>query len=158
VDSGRAGEIALYTGKRRLTSFRICLAGIRLASGQYIFPRRSLGQWAVWTTPCGATARNPFKPAAQQNGLGSAEILADSAALTDANAALFDVRNRLPAVSPDCTRSFGGKAYWRAAGVWIQTKTSLSGNWKESRSGNAPVTRNWRTIDFVRDHLDGWLK
>ena len=34
------------------------------------------------------------RDAATANGEGAAEILAESAALTDANAALFDVRNR----------------------------------------------------------------
>ena len=92
ADSGRAGEIALYTGNDDniipdlLTAFRV--------SGQRLhFCGGLLGQWAVWTRRAVQllAAVHECRDAA---GQGMAEILAGSAALTDANAALFDVRNR----------------------------------------------------------------
>jgi dihydrodipicolinate synthase/N-acetylneuraminate lyase len=82
AESGRAGEIALYTGNDDhivldlITTFR----GLRMVGGL-------LGQWAVWT--CRAVAmleaihREPDAP----------EWLGVAARLTDANGAIFDVAN-----------------------------------------------------------------
>jgi dihydrodipicolinate synthase/N-acetylneuraminate lyase len=76
AESGRAGEIALYTGNDDniipdlVTEFR---GGL-------------LGQWAVWT-------RRAVELLALIHGGGALEALSQSTALTDANAALFDARN-----------------------------------------------------------------
>jgi hypothetical protein len=84
VESGRAGEIALYTGNDDniipdlLTEFRFPAGSVKFRGGL-------LGQWAVWT-------RRAVKLVERIQRDGSA-LLAESAALTDANAALFDVRH-----------------------------------------------------------------
>jgi dihydrodipicolinate synthase/N-acetylneuraminate lyase len=81
--SGRAEEIALYTGNDDaiipdlLTEFR---GGL-------------LGQWAVWTRRA-VELMEAVQACRAAGGAGMSEILAGSAALTDANGALFDVRNR----------------------------------------------------------------
>jgi dihydrodipicolinate synthase/N-acetylneuraminate lyase len=86
VESSRAGEIALYTGNDDniipdlLTEFRFATGSVRFQGGL-------LGQWAVWT-------RRAVELVESVKTRPTAEILAQSAALTDANAALFDVRNR----------------------------------------------------------------
>jgi len=86
VESGRAGEIALYTGNDDniipdlLTEFRFATGSVRFQGGL-------LGQWAVWT-------RRAVELVESVKTRPTAELLAQSAALTDANAALFDVRNR----------------------------------------------------------------
>jgi len=82
ADSGRAAEIALYTGNDDhiildlITTFR----GLRMVGGL-------LGQWAVWTARAVAMLeaihRNPNAP----------EWLHLAARLTDANGAIFDVAN-----------------------------------------------------------------
>jgi dihydrodipicolinate synthase/N-acetylneuraminate lyase len=85
VESGRAGEIALYTGNDDniipdlLTEFRFPSGSVRFRGGL-------LGQWAVWTRRAVEMVERV------QRGSGG-ELLAESAALTDANAALFDVRH-----------------------------------------------------------------
>ncbi len=82
ADSGRAAEIALYTGNDDniipdlLTNFR---GGL-------------LGQWAVWTRRA-VELLDRIHQCRAENGSAAAEILAQSTALTDANAALFDVRH-----------------------------------------------------------------
>jgi dihydrodipicolinate synthase/N-acetylneuraminate lyase len=83
ADSGRAGEIALYTGNDDhiildlITEFR----GLRFAGGL-------LGQWAVWTRRAvemlDAIHRDPGDP--------KWRLIAND--LTDANAAIFDVANQ----------------------------------------------------------------
>ena len=92
ADSGRADEIALYTGNDDniipdlLTDFRLNGRTLRFRGGL-------LGQWAVWTRRA-VELLERIQPCRTADGAGAAEILAGSAALTDANAALFDVRNR----------------------------------------------------------------
>jgi dihydrodipicolinate synthase/N-acetylneuraminate lyase len=92
ADSGRATEIALYTGNDDniiadlLTEFRV--------AGQSLYFRGGLlGQWAVWTRRAVELLEN-VQACRDAGGQGAAEILAGSAALTDANGALFDVRHR----------------------------------------------------------------
>jgi len=82
AESGRAAEIALYTGNDDhiildlITTFR----GLRMAGGL-------LGQWAVWTRRAvemlEAIHRDPHAP----------QWLEAAARLTDANGAIFDVAN-----------------------------------------------------------------
>jgi dihydrodipicolinate synthase/N-acetylneuraminate lyase len=86
AESGRAADIALYTGNDDniipdlLTEFRFAVGSVRFRGGL-------LGQWAVWT-------RRAVELVESIGTCPASEILAQSAALTDANAALFDVRNR----------------------------------------------------------------
>ncbi len=92
ADSGRAGEIALYTGNDDniiadlLTEFRVGDQRLNFRGGM-------LGQWAVWTRRA-VQLLETVHAYRDAGGQGAAEILSGSAALTDANGALFDVRNR----------------------------------------------------------------
>jgi len=89
--SGRAGEIALYTGNDDnivadlLTEFRVAGASLEFRGGL-------LGQWAVWTRRA-VELLESIGACRAASGAGASEILAGAAALTDANGALFDVRN-----------------------------------------------------------------
>ncbi len=91
ADSGRASEVALYTGNDDsivadlLTTFPADAgadqAPVRFAGGL-------LGQWAVWTSKAvGLLAR---AREARRSGTGVVDLLAEGAELTDANAAIFD--------------------------------------------------------------------
>ena len=86
AESGRAAEIALYTGNDD-NIIPDLLAEFRFAAGSVRFQGGLLGQWAVWT-------RRAVELLQSITTQPTGEILAQSAALTDANAALFDVRNR----------------------------------------------------------------
>jgi len=89
ADSGRAGEVALYTGNDDsivsdlLTAFP-GPAPVRFVGGL-------LGQWAVWTSRAVDLLRRAQE--ARRSGTGVLDLLAEGAQLTDANAAIFDVRN-----------------------------------------------------------------
>jgi dihydrodipicolinate synthase/N-acetylneuraminate lyase len=88
VESSRAADIGLYTGNDDniipdlLTEFRFAAGSIRFRGGL-------LGQWAVWTRRAVELLESIRRSRAQD----ASELLAQSAALTDANAALFDVRH-----------------------------------------------------------------
>src|SRR5438874_3853458 len=85
ADSGRAQDIALYTGNDDhilldlLTDFDFGGERIRFAGGL-------LGQWAVWTK----TAVCQLERVKRRSGLHLLELLRLAQQLTDANAALFD--------------------------------------------------------------------
>jgi dihydrodipicolinate synthase/N-acetylneuraminate lyase len=91
--SGRE-DVALYTGNDDsivadlLTDFPAATSGappVRFAGGL-------LGQWAVWTREAVRTL-DAVRACRRSGGAGALDLLAMGAALTDANAALFDVRN-----------------------------------------------------------------
>ena len=93
VEAGR-DDIALYTGNDDniiadlLTPFRISIGGttsVRWIDGGL------LGQWAIWTRA--AVALLATVKAARSSGTIDPELLSLGAALTDANAAVFDAAN-----------------------------------------------------------------
>ncbi len=92
AESGRAGEIALYTGNDDnvipdlLTEFCIGHLTLRFVGGL-------LGQWAVWTKRAVELLEAVHRNHAD-GGTSAMKLLSLSAQLTDANSALFDSRNR----------------------------------------------------------------
>ena len=91
ADSGRAAEIALYTGNDD-NIIPDLLAEFRFAAGSVYFRGGLLGQWAVWTWRA-VELLEAIQRCRSAGGAGMSEILVNSAALTDANGALFDVRH-----------------------------------------------------------------
>ena len=95
AESGRQNEIALYTGNDDnivadlLAEFRI---GTRTGTCRLQFAGGLLGQWAVWTSRA-VELLDTIRQCRTARGDGSYDILGEAAALTDANAALFDARN-----------------------------------------------------------------
>lgn len=92
ADSKRQSEIALYTGNDDnivadlLTEFRLA------NDAKLHFSGGLLGHWAVWTRKA-VELLNEVKVCKFQSGTGAVDLLARSAEITDANAALFDVKN-----------------------------------------------------------------
>jgi len=92
AESGRQ-DVALYTGNDDsivadlLTDFPAAPGRppLRFAGGL-------LGQWSVWTREAVRTLEE-VRVCRQSGGAGAAELLAQGAQLTDANAALFDARH-----------------------------------------------------------------
>src|SRR5262245_56502723 len=86
AESGRASEIALYTGNDDnilldlLTPFRFGKTEVRIVGGL-------LGHWAVWTRRAVELLQCVKQPS------GPTESLALAAEITDANAAFFDAAN-----------------------------------------------------------------
>ena len=91
VESGRANEIALYTGNDD-NIIPDLLTEFRFPSGCTSFRGGLVGQWAVWTRRA-VELMESVQHCRAAAGSGAVEILAQSAALTDANAAFFDMRH-----------------------------------------------------------------
>jgi dihydrodipicolinate synthase/N-acetylneuraminate lyase len=88
--SGRAGEVALYTGNDDAIVLDLLAdfpagPGVRFVGGL-------LGQWGVWTRRA-VELLEAAKRCRRESGRGGLELLALGQQLTDANAALFDARN-----------------------------------------------------------------
>lgn len=91
LDSGRAGEVALYTGNDDAIVMDL-LADLAGPSGERVhFVGGLLGQWGVWTRKAVDLLETVKRCRAR--GEGALDLLALGQKLTDANAALFDAAN-----------------------------------------------------------------
>ena len=152
ADSGRAGDVALYTGNDDsivadlLTGFP-GPAPVRFAGGL-------LGQWAVWTSKAVdllARAR-----AARGRGAGVADLLAEGAQLTDANAAIFDASHGFAGCIPGIHEVL--RAQGLLAGRWcLDANEDLSpGQLEEIQRVRAAYPR-LADDAFVHENRDRWL-
>jgi hypothetical protein len=90
--SGRAGEVALYTGNDDAIVADL-LAEMDLGSGRPLhFAGGLLGQWAVWTRRA-VELLDKVKACRRTGGQGALDLAAEGLRLTDANSAIFDARN-----------------------------------------------------------------
>jgi dihydrodipicolinate synthase/N-acetylneuraminate lyase len=150
ADSGRTGEIALYTGNDDniiadlLTEFRLTGHTLRFRGGL-------LGQWAVWT-------RRAVELLERVHASDrTAEILAQSAALTDANAALFDVRHAFAGCIAGIHEILRRQGLM--AGRWcLDPAEDLSPGQMQEIDRVCAAYPDLIDDDFVRENIDEWLK
>ncbi|HEY1496029.1 MAG TPA: dihydrodipicolinate synthase family protein [Candidatus Solibacter sp.] len=143
ADSGRAADIALYTGNDDniipdlLTAFR---GGL-------------LGQWAVWTR----RAVELLAAIHAADELRTREILAGSAALTDANGALFDVRNGFAGCIAGLHEILRRQGF--LAGRWcLDPKEDLSPGQLAEIDRVCSAYPHLADDEFVHANLDRWLR
>jgi dihydrodipicolinate synthase/N-acetylneuraminate lyase len=150
ADSERAAEIALYTGNDDniiadlLTEFRLAGHTLRFRGGL-------LGQWAVWT-------RRAVELLERIHASGTtAEILAGSAALTDANSALFDVRHGFAGCIAGIHEILRRQGLM--AGRWcLDPAEDLSPRQMEEIDRVCAAYPELTDDDFVRENIDTWLR
>jgi hypothetical protein len=155
-ESGR-DDVALYTGNDDnivadlSTPFAVNAGGdwrTRWMDGGL------LGQWAVWTHR--AVDLLQRVQGARASGIVDTELLREGAALTDANAAIFDVANRFAGCIPGIHEVLRRQGLLR--GTWcLDTHEHLSPN--QAREIDR-VCRDYPFLtddDFVAERLDGWL-
>lgn len=151
AESGRAHEIALYTGNDDnilndlLMPFDLGGKRMRIVGGL-------LGHWAIWTKT--AVAQLQSVKAASN---GSFDILALGAQMTDANAAVFDAANQFRGCIPGIHEILRRQGL--LAGRWcLDESEDLSPGqlWEIDR-----VCRSYPDLQddaFVNEHLDEWLR
>ena len=155
IDSGRAADIALYTGNDDniiadlLTPFRFGDLSAHFAGGL-------LGQWANWT-------QQAVKILARTKAVhaGAAEdsinLLALGQQLTDANAAIFDFANGYHGCIP------GVHEILRRQGL-LEGRWCLNPEEELSPGQSEEIDRVLRSYphltddEFVKSHIDEWLK
>jgi hypothetical protein len=151
ADSGRASEIALYTGNDDhiildlLSEFNFGGESVRFSGGL-------LGQWAVWTR----TAVCHLERAKQRSNNIPSDLLTLAHQLTDANAAIFDPGNSFHGCIPGINEILRRQGLLR--GRWC-----LDLNEELSPGQSAEIDRVCRAYPalqdnaFVEEHLDEWL-
>jgi dihydrodipicolinate synthase/N-acetylneuraminate lyase len=165
AEAGRDG-VALYTGNDDsivvdlLTPFAVQVGGVErtrwIAGGL-------LGQWAVWTRRAvelleRVKAARARMTARSGEGAGTldARWLAEAAALTDANGAVFDARNAFAGCIPGIHEVLRRQGLVR--GTWtLDVRERLSPGQREELDR---VTRQYPWLaddEFVREGLDRWL-
>jgi dihydrodipicolinate synthase/N-acetylneuraminate lyase len=174
ADSGRHGDIALYTGNDDNIVADL-LAEHRVGSGAGAVPISFagglLGQWAVWTK-CAAELLQAVKACrAQYYSAGSAgsaastasgrsgayEILAQAAALTDANAALFDARTNFAGCIAGLHEILRRQGL--LAGRWcLDPNEDISPGQLDEIDRVCRAYPHLQDDDFVAAHLAQWLR
>ena len=153
AESGRAGEIALYTGNDDnilvdlLTEFNFGGKRARFVGGL-------LGHWAVWTQQAVSMLAQVKETAAvTENELTLAQQI------TDANAAIFDVANQFHGCIPGIHEILRRQGL--LAGRWcLDPREDLSPGQSEEIDRVCASYPHLRTPDenLIAGHLDAWLR
>jgi dihydrodipicolinate synthase/N-acetylneuraminate lyase len=159
ADSGRSHEVALYTGNddniiadllaEHCVGTRAGVVSVRFAGGL-------LGQWAVWTRRA-VELLDRIEASRNDTGEGAYSILAQAAALTDANAALFDVRNAFAGCIAGLHEILRRQGLM--AGRWcLDPAEDLSPGQEEDIDRICRSYPHLQDDEFVAAHLDEWLR
>ncbi|MBV9471268.1 MAG: dihydrodipicolinate synthase family protein [Abitibacteriaceae bacterium] len=156
ADAGR-DDIALYTGNDDnivldlLTPFEFPVNGQRKTR---FIVGGLLGHWAVWTK-CAVELLDAVKAARQQPMIHTA-WLTRAAAITDANAALFDVANGFGGCIPGIHEVLRRQGL--LAGTWcLNPQENLSPGQSEEIDRVLRAYPELTDNSFVQEHLDQWL-
>ncbi len=151
ADSGRAKEIALYTGNDDhilldlMTEFDFGGTRVRFAGGL-------LGQWAVWTKTAVCHLQR-IKPHSQNELHG---LLTLAQQLTDANAAIFDPANNFRGCIPGIHEILRRQGFLQ--GRWcLDPNEDLSPGQSEEIDRVCKAYLHLQDNVFVQEHLDEWL-
>ena len=150
VESGRAAEIALYTGNDDniiidlLTEFNFGGVSTRFVGGL-------LGHWAVWTRT--AVAQRP----SIRSGAPTASLLTLAQQVTDSNAALFDPANQFRGCIAGLHEILRRQGLLE--GIWcLDPEESLSPGQSEEIDRVCHAYPHLTDDQFVQEHLDKWLR
>jgi hypothetical protein len=152
AQSGRAQEVALYTGNDDnilhdlLTPFDFGTQRIRIVGGL-------LGHWAVWTK----TAVSHLKLVKSNPPAVPGEVLTLAAQVTDANAAIFDPSHRFRGCIPGIHEILRRQRL--LAGRWcLDSSEDLSPGQMEEIDRVCTSYPHLHDDTFVQEHLDEWLR
>ncbi len=154
AESGRAGEVALYTGNDDqivldlLTPWKVGNAPtIRIAGGL-------LGQWACWTRRAVELLRRIHR---LRGRTIAPSLLTLAARLTEANGAIFDVANGFRGCIPGIHEVLRGQGLLR--GTWcLDPAERLSPGQAEAISRVRELYPDLTDDVFVEEHRDAWLR
>ena len=151
-DSGRASEIALYTGNDDhilldlLTEYDFGRGRMRIVGGL-------LGHWAVWTK-CAVSQLASVKEAGAKV---SGDLLTLAQQITDANAALFDPAHEFRGCIAGINEVLHRQGLLH--GRWcLNPHEDLSQGQSEEIDRVCKTYPHLQDDAFVREHLDEWLR
>jgi dihydrodipicolinate synthase/N-acetylneuraminate lyase len=157
AESGRADEIALYTGNDDhilidlLTNFELSTGGrretLRMRGGL-------LGHWACWTRT--AVAHLEACKRARESACIPTELLTLAEQVTDANAALFDAANGFAGCIPGIHEVLFRQGLL-ASILCLDPAETLSAGQREEIDRIHASYPHLNDDAFVAEHLDRWL-
>lgn len=157
-DSGRTGEVALYTGNDDAivhdltTTWRFPVAGREVEAR---FVGGLLGQWAVWTRAA-VELLGRCRDLHAAGGEVPAELAALGNRLTDANGAIFDVANGFAGSIAGVHEVLRRQGL--LAGTWcLSERERLSPGQAEEIERVCTAYPELSDDAFVAAHLDEWL-
>lgn len=152
AQSGRAHEIALYTGNDDnilndlLTPFDFGAQPVRIVGGL-------LGHWAVWTK----TAVSHLARVKSQSSAIDSKVLTLAQQITDANAAIFDPAHQFHGCIPGIHEILRRQGL--LAGRWcLDPREDLSPGQCEEIDRVCRAYPHLQDNGFVEEHLDEWLR
>jgi dihydrodipicolinate synthase/N-acetylneuraminate lyase len=159
VESDRGAEIALYTGNDDAIIADL-LAEYCFPSGDRTVSRHFagglLGQWAVWTHGAVELLRE-VKRARGGDTAALAQLVSQAAALTDANAAVFDAAHGFAGCIPGVHEVLRRQGL--LAGTWcLDPHEVLSPGQADELTRVARSYPFLSDDEFVAEHLDTWLR
>jgi dihydrodipicolinate synthase/N-acetylneuraminate lyase len=154
--SGRAGEVALYTGNDDAIVLDLLAEYPGERGGPPVrFVGGLLGQWGVWTRKA-VELLEAVKECRREGGRGALELLALGQQLTDANAALFDARNSFRGCIPGIHEVLRRQGL--LAGRWcLDPREDLSPGQKEEIDRVVAAYPHLADDEYVRENRDRWL-
>jgi dihydrodipicolinate synthase/N-acetylneuraminate lyase len=151
ADSGRAAQIALYTGNDDnilldlLTEFRFGATRLRIVGGL-------LGHWSVWTRKAVELLEEVHR-----SGGPTPELLTRAAAITDSNAAFFDASNAFHGCIAGLHEVLRRQGLLE--GLWcLDPKEGLSPGQKEEIDRVYRAYPELNDDDFIETYRDVWLR
>lgn len=156
AESGRAGEVALYTGNDDAIVADL-LAELDFGHGPRVaFAGGLLGQWAVWTRQA-VLMLKAIQVCRHQRPEDGLRLLALGHQLTDANAALFDARNAFAGCIAGIHEVLRRQGL--LAGRWcLDPEEELSPGQMEEIDRVYRAYPQWNDDAFVSEHLEEWLR
>jgi len=155
VASGRASQIALYTGNDDnilvdlLSRYDFCGRSVRIVGGL-------LGHWAVWTSKA-VEHLNMVRTLNSWNDPVPQRWLSLALQITDANAAIFDPANSFRGCIPGIHEILRRQGLLE--GRWcLDPNEELSPGQMEEIDRVCRLYPHLQDDTFVRDHLQEWLR
>jgi dihydrodipicolinate synthase/N-acetylneuraminate lyase len=150
VESGRSGDISLYTGnddtilQDLLTEYRFGETRLRIVGGL-------LGHWSVWTRK----AVELMEEAHRAKG-ASAEMLTRAVEITDSNAAFFDAANGFAGCIAGLHEVLRRQGLFE--GTWcLDPREGLSPGQAEEIDRVYRAYPHLHDDEFIAKHRDRWL-
>jgi dihydrodipicolinate synthase/N-acetylneuraminate lyase len=157
AESGRAGEIALYTGNDDnividlLTEYAAGTPAGRVRLG---IVGGLLGHWACWTQRAAELLQICHR--ARAGGVVPNSLLTCAAEVTDMNAALFDPRHNFAGCIAGIHEVLRRQGL--LAGIWcLDEHETLSPGQAAEIDRVCRAYPEWIDDDFVQEHRDEWL-
>jgi dihydrodipicolinate synthase/N-acetylneuraminate lyase len=157
AQSGRAGDVALYTGNDdHIVSDLLTPYQVSADQPPVRFVGGLLGQWAVWTRRA-VELHAWCRGVVRLGGAVPQRLLTLGAQLTDANGAIFDAAHRYAGCLPGIHAVLAAQGL--LAGIWcLDPRAELSPGQGAEIARIRDAYPHLTDDDFVREHLEDWLR